>query len=60
VLNDNIEALVIVVGTDLNDNRPSPLLADYLERDNATPGDANFHYADRSANYNDRLVVVAP
>ena len=55
-------ALLILAGRSLNDSaRPSTTLANYLEGENATPGDYVFeHRAGPPSSINDRVVVICP
>jgi len=57
---DDVEALVIVAGTDLTGRRPSAAIGDYLEGGNASPGDGLFEWRRADALFNDRVRVVAP
>ncbi|GAB6043732.1 hypothetical protein [Endothiovibrio diazotrophicus] len=56
----NVEAVALVAGADLSGARPSTRLGDYLEGENATPGDRHFERRHGDPAFNDRLRVVAP
>jgi hypothetical protein len=59
---DDKRAILVLAGRALNGaSRPSANLGDYLEGENATPGDFKFeHRSGAPTSTNDRVVVVAP
>ncbi len=56
---DNKPALLIMPGTPLAGPRPSPRLGDYLEGDNASPGDDVFEANLAGPAFNDTLRILA-
>lgn len=59
--NNDKRALLVLAGRALaGQNRPSAALADYLEGQNATPADFVYEKNQRTAAFNDRIIVVAP
>jgi hypothetical protein len=62
----NIGAILVFAGravkkADGTDQvRPSSSLADYVEGENLTPGDGIFAAGPRSANFNDKVIVLTP
>ncbi|MGR8946406.1 MAG: hypothetical protein ACU84Q_00045 [Gammaproteobacteria bacterium] len=56
----DIRAVAIAAGGDLSGSRPSAVLADYFENQNATAGDGIFARIDGNATFNDQIRVLDP
>lgn len=57
---EDVRAVVVIAGPDLNAARPSASLTDYFEGENASSGDTVFARSEGLANFNDQIKVLDP
>lgn len=57
---NQVRAVAIAAGGDLTGSRPSAVLSDYFENQNATQGDLMYSKIDGVTNFNDQIKVLDP